>query len=149
MRRIIAAALVAALALAVMPATASAYSNNYTKGQRQDCRFARNGRYSVSESRDTFRCTYRRIAPGKVRVARRIISRESGWRTRARNPSSTAGGLLQSLIGTWHSVCRHFKEVRRRWGFGRSCNRFNARHALVLGATHMKRWGTDAWSLTR
>lgn len=127
--------------------TAQALEGNYSKKEKRNCRFRQNHRYSERESYDSVTCAFRAIAPGKLDLARRIIRRESRWKTYARNDSSSAGGLLQYLSGTWHSVCKHFRPVRRRWDIHR-CNRFNARHSALLGATHMKRWGTSAWSLT-
>lgn len=135
---------IAVFAVASLPLPASAYENNYTDNQVEECRFRRNNRWSRAESKDSIRCAYRRLNRNDLNAGMRIADDESGFNTYAENPSSTAGGLFQYLSSTWSGTVQRFREVVRRWDL--HPKKHNARAQAFLTARKMKSDGCGAWA---
>lgn len=134
--------LTASLALALV---ASVTASPAVAGhRRQECRFGRSDR----AVRRTIRCAVDRYhVPGGRRHALAIARRESGFECGADNPTSTAGGVYQVLIGTWKGWHRRLHPWWRRWGLARS--RYNCRANVMasIRVAHASGW-IPTWRLT-
>lgn len=128
------------------------YEFNYTKRQKKECRFARNGRMNEEEVRDTIRCVNRRWDAG-LRSAFRICWRESRCKAYADNKTSSAYGPYQWLTSSYKGARQKLKSHRplrkviRRWNIGKS--RKNPRSNIFVAIVTASKGGWDThWSLT-
>lgn len=152
MKRTFTIALVLGLSLATM-STVSAYEHHdYSRWEKRQCRM---GPFrSDSRVRDLIRCVHRRVGQvADIPESLYIANRESGYEPKAKNPSSTAGGLYQWLASSWPghrypALNRRFHLSTHRPEYDGSGDRFDARTAAFVSALVMRRYGCGAWSMS-
>lgn len=68
-----------------------------------DVRYNRQGDVFVSETRNTPQEYLRTLAGPNFDMLNKVVWCESGWNPKAKNATSTAGGLFQFLDSTWNA----------------------------------------------
>lgn len=75
-----------------------------------------------------------------------IVDRESGWNEHAQNPTSTAAGLWQFVVGTWASSSDHYlSHSRDTLTFRSGASRMNSRAATLVAASMLSRGQWQHW----
>lgn len=129
-------ALVAAAALAITSINvATAYEvKSYTRYEKKYCMF---GPFqSDARVRDLIRCAHKMVGEtGDTSMSLMIANNESGYEPKAKNPSSSAGGLYQWLKSSWPAKGGRYNTLYRVWRL--EGKRFNARAAAFVSAKVM------------
>lgn len=81
------------------------------------------------------------LARGPYALQAAIVGCESGWDPAAANPSSSAGGLMQYLSGTWAGVAPSYGMAGR--------SRFETWPAAWVGANHLRDGGPGPWAASQ